>query len=522
MLKQLFALSMSAMSFGLLNAQELRAPAYPLITHDPYFCIWSNTNELTGSATRHWTGVDQSIVGTVTVDGKTFRFLGDKEKAFASVLKTSDEMPAYQSVYTETEPSGNWKEITYQEGGWKKGTGSFGDNRKAGTKWTSKDLWVRRTFTLAMLPDTELFLKLIHDDNIEVYLNGEEIFKTVGWTNKYIYPAISKAIVSKMKAGKNVLAIHVANTAGGQELDAGIVSEIIDKRDPAELVAVQKSVKVTALSTVYAFTAGAVDLSLTFTSPLLAKDLELLARPVSYITTSVKSNDGKNHKVQLNFGVSTDLAVNTQVQPVKAEKYVAAGLNILKAGTVEQPVLKKKGDDVRIDWGYLYVAVSTAANATQSIKPTGQPAIKGNTLTGKHISLDTRFDLGEVGRLPVGKVMMIGYDDLESIQYFGTNLKPWWKKDGITFEQLLAKASKEYSTVTDRCFAFDRVIHEDALKAGGEQYAKLCVLAYRQSLAGHKLVKSPQGELLFLSKENFSNGSINTVDITYPSAPLYL
>ena len=74
----------------------------------------------------------------------------------------------------------------------------------------------------------------------------------------------------------------------------------------------------------------------------------------------------------------------------------------------------------------------------------------------------------------------------------------------------------------DKCTAFNKNMYADVLKAGGTKYADLCQMVYRQSNAAHKLVKSPQGELLFLSKENFSNGSINTVDLTYPSAPLYL
>ena len=132
-------------------------------------------------------------------------------------------------------------------------------------------------------------------------------------------------------------------------------------------------------------------------------------------------------------------------------------------------------------------------------------------------------NLGTVSSDEASGYVMLAYDDLESIQYFGDNLKGWWTKEGtVTINDALQAASAEYSQVMNRSTEFDNQLWDETVKAGGKNYADLCVLAFRQSIAAHKLVKDTQGNILFLSKENFSNGSIGTVDVTYPSAPLYL
>jgi hypothetical protein len=243
----------------------------------------------------------------------------------------------------------------------------------------------------------------------------------------------------------------------------------------------------------------------------------------------VQANDGKTHDVQLYFGASTNLSVNTPFQQVTGVKKNINGLAILKAGTTAQNVLQKKGDDLRIDWGYMYVAVPGSMNAKQSIttEDTFLSAFSSAATTGNgqgnHLLLNTVFDLGKLTSVPKERMLMLGYDDLYSVQYFNENLKAWWKKDASsTIENELKKAADGYKKIMKQCDSVNSRVYSDALKAGGEAYAELCVLGYRQAIAAHKLVRGPKGELLFLSKENFSNGSINTVDVTYPSAPLFL
>ncbi|MBD1392067.1 glutaminase family protein [Mucilaginibacter glaciei] len=522
------ALLLSLVSLQLYAQQQM--PAYPLITHNPYFSVWSNTDKLNESVTTHWTGKDQSLVGVVKVDGDFYRFMGQSSKLYNTIVADGDERPAMVKYQMEGTVPDNWEKPSFNDTGWKTGLTPFGDDRsKAGTKWIGTDVWIRKKFNLTKVPSGKLMLKLFHDDGAEVYLNGQNILKKGGANGDYEMIELSGSAKSQLVTGENLLAIHCNNTGGGTWIDAGLVEEQENKMDNAIKKAKQTSVKVTATQTAYQFKCGDIDLDVTFTSPLILNNLAVLSSPVSYITYNVRANDGKKHTVSIFQGVSTNVAVDQPKQEVNIWPYAKNSLQILKAGTVEQPILKKKGDNVRIDWGYMYVAASGAKQYTTRQDDAinsfckATPNKTAMLTTGTKMMLNTVFDLGSVGGNLVSKYTMLGYDDIYSVQYFGTNLKPWWRNQpGANIDGVLQKAAADYLSVMALCNKTDVQIYNDANKAGGAAYAKLCIMGYRQSIAAHQLVKSPQGDLLFLSKENFSNGSINTVDVTYPSAPLYL
>ena len=121
------------------------------------------------------------------------------------------------------------------------------------------------------------------------------------------------------------------------------------------------------------FAGAGVDLTVTFTSPLLMDDLDLLSRPASYVTFSVESDDGKPHEVQVYFDATAEWAVNTPDQLVEWDRPLVENLAVMSAGHDDQPVLAAKGDDRRIDWGWLLVAAADRERPKRRSRPTRWP-----------------------------------------------------------------------------------------------------------------------------------------------------
>ncbi len=117
---------------------------------------------------------------------------------------------------------------------------------------------------------------------------------------------------------------------------------------------------------------------------------------------------------------------------------------------------------------------------------------------------------------------MLAYDDLYAIEYFQRRERAWWRRNGADAADLLRSARREHDSLLARSKQFDTELTADLRKTGGEKYAQLAILAYRQTLAAHKLVADADGTALYFPKENFSNGCIATVDVIYPSAPFTL
>ncbi len=389
--------------------ENCRAPAVPLVVHDPYLSIWSSGETLTQYWPVHWSGRAQQIAGMVVVDGTCYRFLGDMT-AFA-------ECPI---------------------------------------------------------------------------------------------PAMT-----------------------------------------------QSGIEVLPTRTIARFEAPGIVLEAIFTTPCLTDDLDLLSRPTTYVDVGVRATDGKAHRIAVHLDAAATLTVQSPQDPVVWGRHRAGLHELLWIGGKDQRVLQASGDEILIDWGYLYLSAGPDQAATGAIgegltlrttfaenggiEPRddvgyggqlGMPAPAATVTRPDRDGPDVdrpplvaaawTVDLGEVGSEPQRASFLIAYDQIFAAEYFHRRLRPLWRAAGLSMGGLVERAWAEHEALLERCRRFDTDLVERAERCGGLAYARLVALAYRQCLGGHTLVRDQDGRLLHFSKENSSNGCMATVDITYPSAPFFL
>ena len=290
--------------------------------------------------------------------------------------------------------------------------------------------------------------------------------------------------------------------------------------------------------TICRFEARGIRLTITFLTPAIPQDLTIFSWPVTFVDFELSSLDGKPHRAEFYFDASAQLAVDHNSQAVNWGRLRLEGLDVQFCGSSEQRVLERSGDDLRIDWGHLYLAVPTTAGARTAIRhlDAGQKGFAANkplpdedAVNFPHAvqnlwpKLTCVFDQLVVSAdAPLTRSVVLAYDDVFSLEYHHRKLRPYWRRAGMDIGGLLKAAVAEHDALLQRCVAFDAELTADLVRAGGERYAELCALSYRQCCAAHKLAVDFDGTPVYFSKENFSNGCINTVDVTYPSAPFFL
>ncbi len=298
-----------------------------------------------------------------------------------------------------------------------------------------------------------------------------------------------------------------------------------------------KQTIVNPTQTIYAFQGQGISLKLIFTNPLLPDSLDLISEDASYITWKVKSIDGEKHDVKVYIDNCAELCLNTPEQQVTWGRLKLKNAVVMEMGSQRQPVLEKKGDDLRIDWGYVYL-VSPDNQKPQSIIANANDARDEFLQKGKFTDRDDfnmpragndgwpvqaiLFNLGEVDNTVKERYTILAYNDIFSIEFFYRKLRAYWARNGRTISDVIESRIRNYKKLMTKCADFDSELVPKLKLQGGKDYASICSLVYRQVFAAHKLVSDIGGTPMLFPKENFSNGCISTVDVIYPSAPFFM
>jgi hypothetical protein len=448
-----------------------RPPAIPLVTTDPYLQSFVMGDTATDGVVKHWDQRDKEMLGMIRIDGTVYRYLGDCGKALA---------PAGPAEYHE-----------------------------------GKDVAPGKCDVSNTVADNTTCNSMCYNEpSCKAYVvRGDHC-----WLKSCTDPLVD----SSDSTGAIITAPHpdMPSTCDYPALE-------------------QLSVSVQATQTVFQLRdpKARVELNVTFLSTLFTDDYPRLSRPVSYIVHDIKSLDDTVGTVEFYTDASAQWVVNTESEEVQwGSMPDGKSLQGTYLGTQDQNVLGTKGDKTNINWGYLYLAsasgssrAGSAADQRKAFGSTGTlPTVPDSRMpraaSDDMPSLAVVQKLEQVTTSVQRHTVMIAYDDVLSVQYYNEGQFPgFWTKTWSDIFDAMSDAYAELDEMLARSLSHDDELMAKLTAVGGEKYAAIGALTYRQTLAATKLVwNTKRGEMWNFLKEISTNGDMQTMDVVYPASPMMM
>ena len=264
----------------------------------------------------------------------------------------------------------------------------------------------------------------------------------------------------------------------------------------------QTGCRVGATITSYRFADGkGLSAEVDFTTPRLTDDLDVFSRPVTYVTVRVKGAKAASVRASITGAWAT----NDDKAKMTWTTNAVAGVRDVSVCRADAVPFSIRGDHKRANWGRVHLVGPLSGGSRPSAVSANAPAVSSATADARE-------------RVPPA-TFLLAYDNEKSVRFFGGELVDWWARGGKSFDAMLAEAMADAARLEAKCRAFDAKFRVDMERVGGEKYADIAELAWRQSFAACKFVSGPDGEPFMFSAENNSGGMIGTTDVFYPQFP---
>ncbi|KAL4241900.1 Glutaminase GtaA [Abortiporus biennis] len=312
-------------------------------------------------------------------------------------------------------------------------------------------------------------------------------------------------------------------------------------------LAVQKSLKFTSTQSTFVMTAGPVDLTVNFLSPVEPTDLIKQSFPFSYLSLSAASNDGGSHKVQVYTDISAEWITGNNSLTANWTTSTGDGVVTHQVQLANQCPFTEVSDHIQQGSAF-YSTQSTTGLTFQ----TGEDIVVRAQFINNSVLLNTQDsqfravsdkwpvfalarDLGAVSSSsPSSEVVFsVGHTRDPAVQYIIANgviqerSSLFWSHFN-SIDDAISSFLSDYPSALSRANAFDEKVSKDA-SAISPDYASIVALSIRQGFAATEITVSKDAEGMFNNsdvmmflKEISSDGNINTVDVIFPSWPLFL